>query len=89
MAEQARQVANMTETKKNHLKRFGFRFETSSAHTRRTIMLKELVNYHKLDAKLLETLIYTYLGDRINDHHLSPEEKRTAREAQVKEAKHG
>ena len=25
-----------------------------------------LVNYHKLDAKLLETLIYTYLGDWIN-----------------------
>lgn len=25
-----------------------------------------LVNYHKLDSKLLETLIYTYLGDWIN-----------------------
>jgi len=25
-----------------------------------------LVNYHKLDAKLLETLIYTYLGDWMN-----------------------
>ena len=25
-----------------------------------------LVNYHKLDAKLLETLIYTYVGDWIN-----------------------
>ncbi|WNZ28442.1 MAG: N-6 DNA methylase [Candidatus Bathyarchaeota archaeon] len=25
-----------------------------------------LINYHKLDAKLLETLIYTYLGDWIN-----------------------
>ena len=25
-----------------------------------------LVNYHKLDAKLLETLIYTYLGDWIS-----------------------
>ena len=34
-----------------------------------------LVNYHKLDAKLLETLIYTYLGDWIKDqkHYVSKE----------------
>ena len=27
-----------------------------------------LINYHKLDSKLLEALIYTYLGDWINRH---------------------
>ena len=34
-----------------------------------------MVNYHKLDAKLLETLIYTYLGDWIKDqkHYVSKE----------------
>lgn len=53
-----------------------------------------LVNYHKLDAKLLETLIYTYLGDwiirqkqDISDSTDGAQEKLSAAEALKKKLK--